>query len=198
MSFILDYIASTVLFGLMFLSVLWTNFNMNAKVIKNRMQAVAQTNAVQLALQIEHDFLKIGFRKSGQKILSATSTSIRFYADLDRLNRMNEVQYSIGSASDLSFTQNPNDFPLIRTVDGGAVRQNFGLVQFQISYYNSSHALLPVPMSDSASLSRIETIGVHFRVESPDPAISPYDTTWASISWEKLLVPRNIGGNCYY
>jgi hypothetical protein len=33
---------------------------------------------------------------------------------------------------------------------------------------------------------------VAFRIESSEPVYSLYDTTWAAVTWEKTIVPRNL------
>ena len=83
MSSIMDMITAAVIFGVLTLTVARVQSNINISAYQNQYNVIVQTNAVELARQIEWDFTKIGHRASGQKILMADSTQIRFVANLD-------------------------------------------------------------------------------------------------------------------
>jgi hypothetical protein len=197
MSSFLDIIMSTILFGILALTVARVQSNINSSMCQNQFSVVTQTNAVELARQIESDFAKIGHRVSGQKILWADSTGIRFLADLTNKSVVNDVRYLAGDTSHVKGTSNTGDFPLFRRVGSQTVQQNWGLTYFRITYYDSVYNRIPTPITTPGQIERIRAINVGFRIESPEPVYSYYDTTWAAVTWEKTIIPRNLNNLNY-
>jgi hypothetical protein len=197
MSSIIDMITAAVIFGVLALTVARVQSNINVSSYQNQYNVTVQTNAVELARQIEWDFTKIGHRVAGQKILLADTTEIRFVANLDNLTTTNSVRYDVGDKSQCLTTSNLRDFPLFRIQDGKTVKQNWGLTSFRISYYGDANVKIPTPITSASDLARIHSIDIAFQLESPEPVISQRDTTWAAASWEKTIIPRNLGNLTY-
>ena len=196
-SSLVDMIASTVIFGVLALTVARVQANINVTMFENQHNVVTQTNSVELARQVEWDFAKIGHHVSGQKITLADSTEIRFRADLDNKNVINSVRYYVGDTSQCAMTLNQHDYPLFRVQDGHAVTQNWGLTEFRIMYYDASEQKIPTPISDSTDLARIHSIKVTFQLESAEPVVSEHGSAWAMVAWEKTIIPRNLGSLNY-
>lgn len=197
MSSVIDMITAAVIFGVLALTVARVQSNINSSSYQNQHNVVVQTNAVELARQIEWDFAKIGHRVSGQKILMADSTEIRFVADLDNASSVNAVRYFVGDAGQCLTTSNTRDVPLFRIQDGKTVKQSWGLTSLRISYYDDLNAKIPTPVTNASDLLRIHSINIAFQLESPEPVVSFGDTLWAAASWEKTIVPRNLGNLTY-
>lgn len=197
MSSIIDLITSAVVFGVLALTIARVQSNINATMYQNQFNVVVQTNAVELARQIEWDFAKIGHHVSGQKILLADSTEIRYSADIDNKYVVNSLRYFVGNTSQCSMTTNANDFPLFRIQDGSTVTQNWGMTYFRITYYDDANVQIPTPITNVALLASIHSIKVAFRLESSEPVVTLQDTTWAAVTWEKNIVPRNLGDLTY-
>jgi len=197
MSSIIDMITAAVIFGVLTLTVARVQSNINVSSYQNQYNVIVQTNAVELARQIEFDFTKIGHRVTGQKVLLADSTEIRFVANLDNTTLTNSVRYDVGDSTQCPATSNTRDFPLYRIQDGKTVKQNWGLTSFRISYYDDSNVKIPTPITSASELARIHSIRVAFQLQSPEPTVSQQDTTWAAASWEKIIVPRNLGNLSY-
>jgi hypothetical protein len=193
----MDMITAAVIFGVLTLTVARVQSNINVSAYQNQYNVIVQTNAVELARQIEWDFTKIGHRASGQKILMADLTEIRFVADLDNATVTNTVRYYVADVNQCQTTSNAKDFPLFRIQDGETVKQNWGLTSFRISYFDAANVKIPTPITSVSDLDRIHSINVAFQLESPEPVISMHDTTWAAASWEKTIVPRNLGNLSY-
>jgi len=188
----LDYIASVIVFGVLILTVGRVQTNLNSTMYQNTYTLTTQRNAVDLARQIESDFLKIGHRVRGAKISYADTSRITFRGDL-----MNDwdtvvVDYLAGAKTQSSQTANPNDFPLFRTVKGVSITQQWGLTRFYLQYLDSVNRLISTPITVSDSLRRIRSIDVQFTVESPSGVITTTDTLWAGVNWRKLIFPRNL------
>jgi hypothetical protein len=192
MSSFFDVIASTIVFGILALTVARVQTNINSTMYENQYNLVTQTNAVELARQVEWDFSKIGHHVTGQKILWADSTGLRFYADLRNNSAINDVTYFCGDTSDVQGVKNPNSFPLFRRSGLSTVKQNWGLTYFRITYYDSAYQRIPTPITTLERLRKIKAIDVAFKIESSEPVYSVSDTTWAAVTWEKTIVPRNL------
>ena len=82
MSSIIDMLTAAVIFGVLTLTIARVQSNINVSSYQNQYNVIVQTNAVELARQIEWDFTKIGHRAAGQKILFADSTHIQFVSNL--------------------------------------------------------------------------------------------------------------------
>jgi hypothetical protein len=191
-SSIIDMITSTMIFGVLALTVARVQANINISMYENQYNVVTQTNAVELARQIEWDFTKAGYQVTGDKILIADSTRIEFKADLDSKQFVNTLIYTVGDTSQCSMTMNKNDFPMFRTQDGRSVKQNWGLTYFRLTYYDEMNKKIPTPITNTTDLKKIHAIRVSFRLESPEPVVSLQDTVWSAVSWEKTIVPRNL------
>ena len=197
MNIMLDYIASMLIFGILILTIARVQSNINTTLYLNTQSIITQGNATSLARQIEWDFLKIGHRVPGQKIIYADSTRLRFRSDLENRHIIDDVRYRILSTSELSATFNPRDFPLERETGSGTIKQNFGLVEFKLHYIDSLFRPIPMPITTESACAQIKGIYVSFRVEAPEPTVTAVDTQWAAISWQKLLFPRNLN-SLYY
>jgi len=191
----IDYIASVMIFGILVLTVGRIQTNINTTMYQNTFSVLVQGNAVQLARQIEYDFLKMGYHVNGQRIYTASSRWVVWRAGRSA-GGWDTVRfgYWTGLTSQASQTYNPRDFPLYRYEDGSTVKQDWGLTEFEISYFDSIDNSLSVPRFSQDSTDRIKAIDVRFTIESPEPVIGPYgDTTWNSVTWQKRMYPRNLG-----
>ena len=193
MNTIMDYIVSAIFFGVLALIVGRVQINLNSSLCQNTFRVNTQQNGVQLANQIEYDFLKIGNHVTGQKIFYANTDNIVFHADIQNNNTINIVSYEKKTPLQSTQTSNPLDFPLIRTCDGVPITQQYGLISFSMTYYDTLNRKLATPIETQIRLDSIRSIRVKFQVESPEQVVSYTDTTYSDINWEKLLFPRNLG-----
>ncbi len=191
MSAMMDFVASAIVFGILALAVGRVQTNIDSTLYQNTDYMLVQGNAVQLASQLEHDILKAGYGVSGQAVSSAGSRTLTFLSDLTNTSTVTTVAYSIGDSTMLSSTANVHDFPLFRTEGGVRVQQNWGLISFRFSYYDSTMDRLDTPL-DSTDRAAIRAIRASFTIQSPEPVYSGYDTTWPAVTWQKLMYPRNL------
>ena len=192
-SVLVDMITATLIFGVLALTIVRVQANINLTMYENQYNVVTQTNAVELARQIEWDFTKIGYHATGQKIFVADSTQIQYKAVLTNTGAVNTVNYSVGLPSQCSMTKNVNDFPLFRSMDSKSVTQNWGLSYFRLTYYDSTNRKIPTPITGATNLAKIHAVCASFRLESPDPVIDGKDTVWSAVTWKKTIIPRNLG-----
>ena len=193
MSVMMDYVASGIVFAILAITVASIQVNINSTIYGNTFSVRVQGNAVQLAVQLEHDILKAGYRVSSNAVTVADTNRLTFSSDLNNTGTIKTLAYTTGTTAQLTSTQNPNDFPLYRTEGGVQVRQNWGLISFHFAYYDSVMHLLNGNPLDSEDRALIRSVLVSFVIQSPEPVISNIDTTWPAITWQKILVPRNLG-----
>ncbi len=193
MSVMMDYVASGIVFAILAITVAGLQVNINSTLYSNTFSVRVQGNAVQLACQLEHDILKAGYRVPSGAVSVADSNRLTFQSDMNNTHTVTTLSYTTGNTTQLLSTVNPNDYPLFRTEGGVQVTQNWGLISFRFAYYDSvMHPLLGTPL-DSEDRALIRSVQVSFVVQSPEPVISNVDTSWPAITWQKLLVPRNLG-----
>ncbi len=192
MNVIFDYIMAGIIFGILALTIARVHVTMSSTQYQNTYTVITQRNAVELARQIENDFLKMGYRVRGQTIFFADKDSIRFRVGYINNNKIDTpvVRYYIGRAIESVNTPNPNDFPIYRRYDNDPPqRLNYGLTSFRMQYYNINNAEILTP---DDSLDKIRSVFVRFSTMGPEPVISLIDTTYSAIGWQKLLIPRNL------
>ncbi len=192
MSNMLDIVGSVLLFGILVITIGRVQTGLNTAMYANSFTQITQRNAVQLAHQIEHDFAKIGFHAATEKIKAADSSSIKFKADLMNDGTSEEIEYRIGTKEEAATTMNVADFPLYRKDPSGEIMQLWGTTRFFLRYYNINYQQLASPVP-SDSLPKIYAIWITFVMEGREPAGSAIDTTYYSITWQKLIYPRNMG-----
>ncbi len=194
MATMLDMVGSVVIFGILAVTIARVQVNIQNAMYENSASLIAQSNATQLARQMEFDLTKIGYGvPSGQqKILDADTAEIRFKADLQNNKTVHTVRYRTGTVSEATETINPTDFPLKRNDNSGEIVQQWGLVRFRFWYYDSLHNLITTPVTHADSLKKIYSINTLFVIEAREPGSITVDTTYYSITWEKLTYPRNL------
>ena len=192
MGSMLDMVGSVVLFGILMLTIGRVQTNLNTAMYENSFTQITQRNAVELARQLEFDFAKIGYHAATERIKVADSTRIKFRSDLTNTGAVDEIEYRVGTIADAAATPNPLDFPLYRKDKNGEIEQLWGAINFRIRYYNIAYQQLPTPVV-SDSLPKVYAIWLSFIIEGREPAGSVIDTTYYSITWQKLIYPRNMG-----
>jgi len=181
MAILIDIVGSLVIAGIIFLTILGLNVNMNQATYNKTFSVITQSNAIALARMIEYDFVKMGYHSPKPMILSAGADSISFVADLANDGTVHTVKYRLGSTSTLASTKNPNDRLLYRVQDGATIPMNLGVISFSLSYVDS--AGFKTTKADS-----IRGITVAFNVQSSEPV----DTGYVAAYWQKIFYPKNL------
>ena len=195
MNYLLDIMGSTLIAGILFLLIFKMNiYTSNANYYSDN-ELKLQQNVKTLAEVINYDLRKIGYKYDGTAIVTADSTRIQFWADLDAPGTfghgvMDFVEYYLGDSTEASGTTNQRDKVLYRIVNstdtlGGPT---LGLVDLRFSYLDS-HGL-PTAFKDS-----IKYVKAEFWVE-PNEFVSEYLSSQPDSSqftyWELTINPRNI------
>ncbi|GBD88867.1 hypothetical protein BMS3Abin03_02809 [bacterium BMS3Abin03] len=193
-STIIDILGSMIIGGILMLTVWRLSDATTEKTYNNSGELALQQNMATLAQMIEYDFRKIGYSADWNKlpdptraILSADTSSIQFLTDVDSDGNLDSISYYLGSASELTETENPRDRMLYRVLNhetpGGS---NLGVTQFYMVYYDALGDTIPMPIINTGEISSIE---INLTVEN----VAAYDTLYSSAYWRQIrLVARNL------
>ncbi len=190
MAVIIDILGSTFIGGLILLLIMKLNLFASSSGVSSDNELKLQQNAKTLAEMINYDFRKIGYECDSTAIAIADSNHIKFYADIDRNNTVDIVEYYVSDSTKAQGTENPRDIVLYRKVNGVEFGgPSLGLTKLKLSYLNEFNV-------ETNILADIRYIKVEIWVESTIPEMEsifvnpnhPYLFTY----WEMKINPRNI------
>lgn len=190
MASLIDILGSSFIGGLLLLLLLKLNLFANSSGVTSDNELKLLQNAKTLAEIINYDFRKIGYEYDSTAIAIADSNHIKFYADIDRNNTVDTLEYYTSDTTVATGTENPRDIILYRKYNGVAMGgPTLGLTKIKLSYLNEFNVITNV-------LANIKYIKVELWVESTIPEMEsnfvnpnhPYLFTY----WEMKINPRNI------
>jgi hypothetical protein len=165
-----------------------------ANTYKGSGDLVAQQNLSSIIQVLEYDLRKIGYcadwkkiPSPNQSILLADSTKLKFLTDVDEDGNMDSIFYYLGPTSELTQTSNPRDRFLYRVTNNEApVGVNLGVIQFQLTYFNSLGSQIDYPISVPGEVHSME---IKIAVEDVDA----YDQQYSTAYWRQIrLAARNL------
>jgi len=176
MQVVIDLIASTVIFGWLFLIGLTTKTANQEDFQSNQGELLCQENLVEVTKLLEYDFRKIGYCKEPDKlpnptlaILMADSSKIKFLTDLDLTGsgpdgNLDSLYYYLGPPGTMS--NNPNTCILYRVVNNlPAYGSNLGVTSFKLTYYDQFNNVIATPVPQS-KLQNIFSIQISISVQN--------------------------------
>ncbi|HCY74972.1 MAG TPA: hypothetical protein DHV28_03555 [Ignavibacteriales bacterium] len=190
MASIIDILGSSFIGGLLLLLLLKLNLFANSSGVTSDNELKLQQNAKTLAEIVNYDFRKIGYQCDSTAIAIADSDHIKFYADLDRNNTVDVLEYYTSDTTVATGTDNPRDIILYRKFNGVAMGgPTLGLTKIKFTYLDQYNIVTTV-------LPNIKYVKVELWVESTIPEMEsnfvnpnhPYLFTY----WEMKINPRNI------
>ncbi len=193
MSVMLDIIGSSVIIGLVIMTILGMNVNISDETYKGLTEFNLQTQSIQLSRIVEFDFYKIGYAVDKPGIIAiADSSHIKFYTNLFNIaGHKDSVEYNLYTY--VNGTSNPRDRMLYRYENTTKVFINYSVTRFKMSYYNMRDSLLAAPVTGSMRDS-IHSIKVYLTLENPEP----FDSTrsggprFIGTYYAKWIYPRNL------
>ena len=190
MIFLLDILGSTIAASLVLLSLI--QFSFTTSDIRNEFQSsnTVQSGTKDLADVFEFDFYKAGFRVTHKDVfIVANDSTIKFLADLHNNGIMDTILYSVGSASQASYTDNPDDRPVFRKVNNG-LSDAVGIVKdFTITYNDSTKTTISAAtLNTVAGRRKIKSISFNLVYESQWKSNEAYQVA----EWKKTIYPKNI------
>jgi hypothetical protein len=185
----LDIAGSFVIGGIIILIFANLNLSINAGASENLYSGIVQGGLTSAADLIEHDFYKIGYRCSGNKIEIADSNEIKFYSDMDNDGVPDQINYFLGNVDSFTETSNPKDFLLTREKNNEQPGASIPVVDFKLTYYDSLGQKIDYTLlSSQAERDKIKTVRIRMKCESSDMIDDHYE----AVEWEKTIKPKNI------
>ena len=192
MQYFLDVVGSFIIGGIILLILVNLNLSSSNSAAENLKNNISQSNLTSTAQIIENDLYKIGYRITGEWIVVADSTELKFFADIDNNGIKDSIHYYIGETSQLFSTFNPNDRLLYRVVNNETPKSSNVVVDFSFSYFDSLGAMLSyTSLKNASSRRKIKTITVNMYVESTEPVEGIYP----GVAWKKTIIPKNLKFN---
>ena len=191
MSYLLDVIGSFVIGALVLLMLFRFNQTLLSASNEKLLYNISQLNTVVTTDVIEYDFYKIGFRVDTSDVfLACGSEGLTYLSDWDNDGLVDTIEYSLSDEKVLEHTANPRDKVLYRTVNEGDPQIIAAVVDFELSYRDTSGKLI-TPTSGLVVREKrriVRGIEVYIYLESPDPVDGIYQGT----EWKRNLSLKNI------
>ena len=186
-------VGSAVIGGLALLSFIRFNNDLSKDMYLQMLENSTYINITEVASIIETDFsqMGLGINDPTQDVfISADSTDIRFFADIDNDGSPDTMRYYMGTLASASGTDNPHDKVLYR-VAGGAPEEGIstGLTDFKVQYYDMAGN--EVTNYQLANLRQVKTLAVNLKFES----WTNYDNQYAQRIWQGKITPPNLVTN---
>lgn len=181
----LNLVISFLIGGLLLLAIL----SLNGRVIQNSGQTVVSLSTKRTVSSVneimQRDFLRIGYHCT-HTIITATSTKIRFCADIDNDGDDTDSKQIIWhwqkhSSNLFTATENPNDYVLTRSVNN-TVTGRFPVTDLTFKYYNTSG-------NQTTDKSKIRAIAISLETQS---AVHIGNSDYAKSFLKKTFTPPTL------
>lgn len=194
-STILDIIGAMVIGGILLLTLFRINDNTVQNYFYYNSDFILQRDLVDIILIVEGDLRRIGYCADpdnlippNKTILSADSNAITFVTDLQKVGKLDTVEYRTGTPSDLPGTANPRDIPLYRIINNADESKSItGVVtEFRLVYFDALGDSLPIPI---VSPGAIQTMELSIKVENA----AAYNQNYSNAYWRQVrLASKNL------
>jgi len=189
MATLLDIMGATAIGSFIIFMILQMNLRISDSAGETFLSALVQSEALNAAQIVQYDFYKIGYGDSGSTITKADTAEIKYLSDVDDNGSVDTVYYYEGSVSNKTNTPNPNDFPIYRSLNGGAAEIVTTVTNFSMTYYDSSGTeITAIQLANQTNRDKIKSIEVYLSFESAEPI----DTVYQGIDWMRVIKPKNL------
>ena len=186
MGVMMDIIGAAVLVGMLMVTVMNVNINMNAETYRTATEFHTQTDLIQLSRVFEFDAYKMGFNVAKPSIVAAETSHLKFRTNLFNVTGARDsIEYILGTA--VTTSTNPNDKHLLRIENVSTVSISYSVTRFKLSYYDSRDSIMATPVT-GALLDSIRSVRLYLSLESPELI----DGSYMGAYYEKLIYPRNL------
>jgi hypothetical protein len=185
----IQLMGSTIISGYIIFIILNLNSTMSSTTSRYYQNSLNQRNAITIGQTVEYDFYKIGFNTSGNKILQADSSTLKFVCDLNNAGGSDTMTYSLSATGKVSNTPNPNDKLLYRQHNSGTSYSLGTVTRFYMQYYDSLlNNLSYTSLTSQTTRSTIRVIRAYIKTEIASQA----DKSYYPLEWQKDFKPRNM------
>jgi hypothetical protein len=186
MAVMMDIVGAAVLVGMLMLTVMNININMNSETYRTATEFHTQTEMIQLARIFEFDVYKAGYRVAKPAIVAADTSYLKFRTNLLNVaGSRDSIEYILGTP--VTSSQNPSDRHLLRIENVSSVSISYSVTRFKLTYYNANDVKMTTPVTGTM-LDSIRAIRIQLSLESP----SLIDGSYSGATYDKLIYPRNL------
>lgn len=203
----LGLITSYIIAGMLMLAIVTMNINLSTSSSELTITQIQKQHVQTVTDMLTYDIPKIGFAQNGkvttyeespgnfyEMIEVADSDRIVFNSDIDNNNSIDEITWHL-TTNEVSSTNNPNDFILVRSQNGVDTEITLGVTKFVINYYDEYGAnkvnKLSTPVADPTQIRQID---IELVIESKEKIRYTVnsDGRYVASAWEKRFTPRNL------
>ncbi|MDG5768203.1 hypothetical protein QA596_12120 [Balneolales bacterium ANBcel1] len=160
----LGYIISSIISGLIMLSLLALNHHVSRTGGEQTMYRMADIRAELVLELIAEDFRAMGYRVESAPVVAADSHQIRFRAHFEGDEDPTEIRWQFDQGAMVS-PDNPSISPLYRIVDGNQQMVSAGVTRFRLEYLDEHRQTFE---PDPATYDEIRQIRLELVTESAE------------------------------
>lgn len=193
---LLELIGASLIGALIMLIGLSLNMQINASSTEIFQSSYNQYSSITTKQIIVYDFYKAGYRATGDKLIQADSSTIKFQGDIDDNGVADTVFYYLGTKASLATTNNPNDMQLYRKINNQAASMVSIVTRFLLTYKDElGNNLTYASLTNPDTRAKVRAIKVYVKCELPDAINHPSDPSVLSynpVDWRKTIRPKNL------
>ncbi len=173
-------ITSFIVGGMLLLSMLALSSTVSQNAANTTLNLIAKSNVSTITEIVQNDFRRIGFGVSGTAITAMNANSITFQSTFNTAS-VSTVRWMFDVTGSVMTTQNPNDRPLRRTVNGAVSDISLVVTDFTLTYFDAAGNVTAVPAN-------VRSIRVRITCGSADA----YADYYGIGHWEGVITPRAL------
>ncbi len=177
-------ISSFIIGGLLLLSILALNNRVMQESGDTTYDFMSKQNIDNISQVMTLDMQNLGYGVADSAITEATEHSITFKTDINNDGKSDVVRWDYDTSIADQVTDNPDDHPLYRIVNGVQTTLHACITSFKFSYILSNGTETDSP----TQLDQIKNIRIQIIAESPEKYSGYYEKS----SWQKLFTPANL------
>ena len=177
-------ISSFIIGGLLLLSILALNNRVMNESGDTTYNYMSKKNIDNISQVMTFDMQNLGYGVADSAITEATEYSITFKTDINNDGKTDIVRWDYDTSIADQATNNPNDHPLYRIVNGLQTTLHACITSFKFSYILSNGTETYNP----TQLDQIKNIRIQIIAESPEK----YNGYYEKSTWQKLFTPANL------
>lgn len=173
-------LTSFIVGGMLLLAMLALSNSVSQNAANTTLDLIAKSNVSTITEIVQNDFRRIGFGVAGTAITAMNANSITFQSTFNTASVVT-VRWEYDTADSIMATENPNDRPLRRTVDGVVTDISLVVTDFELIYFDAAGAVTAVPAD-------VRSIRVRVTCGSADA----YADYYGLGHWEGVITPRAL------
>lgn len=173
-------ITSFVIGGMMLLAMVALSSRISENAGNTSLDLMAKSNVSTITEIVQNDFRRIGFGVAGTAISSMSATDITFQTTFNTDSTLT-IRWHYDTNDSVDATENPDDHPLYRIIDGVVTDISLVVTDFSMTYLDADGDETAVPAD-------VRSIRVSVRCASP----VAYGDYFGLGYWEGVITPRAL------